>query len=381
MELYNEFDDCLGTVIDSIKQLLFARHDNIFDRLDFEQDEIYQEPLLYTYVGQQENKWLDCIIYGYEKQKKQVIEVFSNNRGVIYIPKIGYFKTNWPHQTFILKTNNEGVQLEFEDRKIDYDFELPLLLENGMELITHQHPLLESVFTDQLVHDREIVVQDVHRFHLENLNKGLGIINKCNPVQYKLLLKNLKKIMLFKANKPNSFAVMTAHNMIFLNVNPWNTELFFADHIAHEGGHVIFYTLTYESKYKLFNFHPNTPFSEIKGHEEDHGTAYLSLHGLFTYYEITKCLKIYVDEGRANSPKLFHEAKGRLSFHLKRFKRGIELFEKSTIFLPEGMKWFNVFKQHYYLLKNDHEKLIKSYDLGDQPYDFNSKIFEELNPI
>ena len=66
---YNDFDNCQGKVIDSLKMLLYQRHEDIFERLDFDDDEIFLEPLLYSYIMQQDDTWLDSIIYGYEKNR------------------------------------------------------------------------------------------------------------------------------------------------------------------------------------------------------------------------------------------------------------------------------------------------------------------------
>jgi len=381
MDYPDDFDACLANMIDSIKQLLFSRHNDIFERLDFDNDSIYLEPLLYTYVNQKDSKWLDCIIYGYEKEKKQSIEVFSNDRGIIYVPQIGYFKTNHPSKTIILETKNNKIILKLEGEKIDYDFEPILFLFNGMELVKSQHPLLEEVFTCQIQRDSYIYIEDVYKTHVDSLNKGLAIIEACNPNHYKLLLKNLKKIMLFSAQKPNSFAVLKAHNMIFLNVNKWNTEMFFADHVSHEGAHITFFTFTYESKYQLFKCDPHTLFSEVTGNAWEHSTIYLRFHGLFTYYEITKGLEVYINN-KSNPQRNLHEAKGRQAFHLKRFKLSIDPFEESIdIFSSEGIKWFEMFKEHYFRLEHEYGEILNDFNLNEQPYDFNSEIFEKQNSL
>ncbi len=380
MEFYIDFDKYLGSVIDSIKQLLYSRNADIFNRLDFDDDSIYLEPLLYTYVNQEDDKWLDCIIYGYEKEKKKSIDVFSNAEGVIYIPQIGYFKTGIPAATLILESNDNGIILLYDEKKTEYVFEPVLLLDNGMELVKYQHPLLEVVFTEQVPKEAKIDIEGIYKIHLNNLNKGLAIIAENNPENYTLLLKNVKKVMLFNAAQPNSFAVMKAHNMIFLNVNVWDSEMFFADHISHEGGHVIFNTLTYESKFEMFNCHHNTNFSEVTGVEREHSSVYLRFHALFSYLEITKCIESCINNN-ALSKRNVHEAKGRYVFHVFRFKLAIESFEKINVFKEEGLAWFNFFKKHYRTLEEKYNELETMYVLDDQPYDFNSSIFEKRNPL
>jgi hypothetical protein len=103
----------------------------------------------------------------------------------------------------------------------------------------------------------------------------------------------------------------------------------------------------------------------------EHGTIHLRFHGLFTYYEITKYLKAYVNN-KNNSHKNFYEAKGRLAFHLRRFKLGIDSFEILGIFLPEGANWFELFKKYYHHLESEYGEMLNNVDLTDKPYGFNS---------
>ncbi len=381
MDFDMDFDTAFIKVTDSIKQLLYHKHENIFERLDFEQDSIYEEPLLYTYVSQEDDKWLDCIIYGYEKKKKKKIDVFSNSNGVIYLPNIGYFKTNYPNSTIRLETLQVNtINLKIDGREIEYDYEPILLLSGGIELITHQHPLLETVFNSLEIKENQIFVENVFKPHIENFNKAFEIIKECNFTHFQLLQKNLKKVLLYQAKQPHSFAVMTAHNMVFLNVSNCDNEMFFVDHICHEGAHLILNTMTYESKYDLFKVPYNLSFSDVTGRPWEHSTLYLRFHGLFTLSEITKCLEACLYNERL-SAKNIHEAKGRFVFNFNRFKIAVDTFDELDIFREEGLKWYTKFKEHYYRLLKTYEVLKVNYDIERQPYDFQSKIFERDNPF
>jgi hypothetical protein len=381
MDFYKNFDDCLVEVIDSIKRLLFSRHEDIFDRLDFDNDAIYLEPLLYTYVSQEDNKWLDCIVYGYEKNKKAIINVFSNSEGVIYLPQVGYLKTNEPNRTIVLETKNNMPQLQLNGKLIDHEFEPVLLLVEGIELVKYQHPLLAKAFTDQGTKESDIVIEDVYKTHVDHFNKGLKITQKCNPDHFNLLKKNIKKVMLFSSEKQNSFAVISAHNMIFLNVKIGDTEIYFAEHICHEGAHVTFNTLTYETKYTLFKVPFNSNFGEITDFSGDHSTIYLRFHGLFTYFEETKFLEIYMNTKNI-SHKNAHEAKGRFALNLMRFKISIDMFNSAKNLLnKDGMKWLQLFQEHYFRIEKAYGYMSDNYKLDEQPYDFDINIFKKYNPL
>jgi len=380
MNYYQDFECRLGIVTDSIKRLLFDRHPLIFERLDFDKDEIYLEPLLYTYIGQNDDKWLDCIIYGYETIKKEAILVFTNSRGVIYLPQIGYFKTGMSDREILLRTGKHGITLHYEEKVLAYNFEPLLYLHYGFQLIKHQHPLLISVFPVEQTEFKEIEVENVYRPHLDKINEAIELVNQCNNEHFTLLKKGHMQVMLYQATKPNCFAAMTAHNLIFLNVRNWNTEMFFVDHICHEGAHITFNTLTYESKYGLFKVPPNTNFSDVCGNPQQHSTLYLRFHGLFTYLEITKALELCVESKDLPRASIW-EAKGRLVFHIYKFKLAIACFEGLDIFSQQGLIWYEYFINRADQLEKRHVEMKKIFNFEEQTYDFNSEIFKKENPI
>jgi hypothetical protein len=210
------------------------------------------------------------------------------------------------------------------------------------------------------------------------MERGMEIIATNNPGHYDRLMKNLKKIMLFSSEVQNSFAVMTAHNMIFLNVHPWDDEIFFADHISHEGGHLVFYTLTFESKYQLFQCSFHTPIGNFIGELGKYGSVYMFFHGLSTFVEITTTLVKCIDDP-IFSDRQRRDTIGRFIFHMHRFKNQLKTFDEIAIFEPEGQNWFFLFKKVFASMEPKFAELQPLYSLANQPYDFNSKVFAELN--
>ena len=79
--------------------------------------------------------------------------------------------------------------------------------------------------------------------------------------------------------------------------------------------------------------------------------------------------------------KTVHEAKGRFAFQLKRFRTALNRFEGLDIFEEEGLSWYKFFNSEYIKLEKEYANMKTQYNLSDQAYDFNSQIFEELNPI
>lgn len=186
--------------------------------------------------------------------------------------------------------------------------------------------------------------------------------------------------MLFNPTDPNCFAVFAAHNTVFLNVKDWDTELFFLDHLSHEGSHVVFNTLTFESKSRLFKFPYDMSFSEATGRKDEHSTLYLRFHGLFTFIEILKTLKAAMHSSILTD-EMVHEAKGRIAFQLKRFENSLKSFDGLDIFREEGRVWYNFFVSEYDKFQTELGFIRSEFDMSQQSYDFNWDIFRKLNPV
>ncbi|MEH6306933.1 hypothetical protein RYH73_14870 [Olivibacter sp. CPCC 100613] len=379
MNYFENFTGLQQNLIDSIKKVLFRRVGNIFDRLDFYDDEIYMEPLLYAFLAQPDDKWLDSIIIGYESDKKKEIDVFSNSSGIIYIPNVGYFKTDLMESSFKFHYSSGSEHGLFQDGlPVNYEFEPIYKLKNGVEVQIHPHPLLEPLFPFKIDKKVQNDLKDAHMDHLEN---SFLFLQLGRPEFYDTLLSTLKRVMLFNGTEPNSFAVFGAHNMVFLNVNHWDNEMFFIDHLSHEGSHVIFNTLTYYSKQsELFNVSYDTSFAEITGRKEEHSDLYSRFHGLFTFVEILKSLKSTLTMQQIDH-KLVHETYGRIAFQLNRFDNSLKSFKGLGIFKEEGLLWFRYFENEFEELNNEFGHLRTKYKLSSPTYDFNGQVFLERNPI
>ena len=379
MNFYNDFDNCQGSVIDSLKLLLYKRHENIFDRIDFEDDTIYQEPLLYTYVTQQDDIWLDAIIYGFEKNPKDRILVFSNKNGIIYFPKVGYFHTEKIADRLYLEKNNSTFSIKDEKNvEVFFRYEPLYFLDEGIELVKTQHPLFENLFKNTSDIVVEVNIDKTYSKHISHFNTALKIIKENNYDYFSLIKKAVKKVMIYEG-EPYSFAAIQAHNMIFLNAHDENDEVFFLDHILHEGAHVIFNTLTYDSKIELFTVPFKTNLSAITKDENDHGELYGRFHGMFTQSNINQCMEICIDRN-VFSGKQHRELLGRFSSNMKRFRAGVDRFNIRELYKEDGQKWYDFFFKRYEEIYFRNENLINSFNVSNQPYVFSYEIFDKTNP-
>src|SRR5260221_9133287 len=78
----------------------------VFDLLDFDNKEIFLEPLLFAHLGvnahlsvKKPHYPIEQILFGYisEERKPEEVEVLSDGEGVVYVPRVGYFTTGLPN--------------------------------------------------------------------------------------------------------------------------------------------------------------------------------------------------------------------------------------------------------------------------------------------
>ena len=85
-------------IISIIKLLIYKETTSLLEKLDIENDDVFLEPLLFSYFNSKKDNLfpeeiLDEVLQGYFlKRKKLKINYSFNNDGVAFIPKLGYFK-------------------------------------------------------------------------------------------------------------------------------------------------------------------------------------------------------------------------------------------------------------------------------------------------
>jgi len=93
-------------------------------------------------------------------------------------------------------------------------------------------------------------------------------MRRATPVLFDALRSVTRRIVLYSADLPNSFATLSAHGVAFLNVKDDNDEVFFVDDLAHQCGHIMFNALTQE-KPRFLARTADTPLRDFCRDRED----------------------------------------------------------------------------------------------------------------
>jgi hypothetical protein len=130
-----------AALADYIKVALYQANDAIFERIDFENDAAFLEPLLIAYLSTDapNHTTLEQILCSHFTKRQGSFSVMSDSKGIIYIPHVGYFYTKVPNQDLQLCYNGKAYFLE----NVDFNF-LPCLtvVDGQIDIYRHEIPLL-----------------------------------------------------------------------------------------------------------------------------------------------------------------------------------------------------------------------------------------------
>lgn len=360
--------------INTVKILLYKEAPHIFEKIDFDNDEIFCDPLLFayfrhkvinTFTAEQEKELLEEFMQGYYIEKPiYKIDHLYNEEGIAYMPSVGYFKKG-------------------EEKPFAPTFKVK---DSSIKILRCATPFLKVILDipaeDQLWNEK------LYTDRIDQLNNAMDLIRKNVPNQYKLIDQCCEYIYLFKTDpaNSNSFASGNALGMAFFNVYQEHyNEIFFIDDIAHQTGHVIMNNLMF-SKPTFYKIDQTQSVEEILG-RPDHRNVNILIHALYTYYTTFYCLDECII---ANSfeGKLYKEALARIAFYRRKCEFDLEILDVvikhydglENMLTQKGLNVVNSIKNKFDEINKKWGDTINAYDFSNQDYNFNFHLFEELNP-
>lgn len=364
-------------LVNTIKLLIYKENPTLLEKIDFEDDNIFMEPLLFAYFSSKKDnlfskEMLAEIIQGYflENQPLQ-LEHSYNKDGIAYIPNVGYF-------------NNEK-------EKVDDVF---IIKNSSIELLIYPTIHLKHVFKDfneNNIDETKIEISEpLCNKHKNALSNAFQYIKTRNTEHFNLIQQCCKKVVLFKAepNYTNSFATINAHGIAFFNVYQEDyDEVFFADDIAHQTGHVIMTSLLFERK-NYFIIDENSGIATITNNRSEYRSFYILFHALYTYYTTVLCLNSCL-MGKYFNKMQVHEANARIGFYLLKYKSDLLNFEKvvshfdklENVLTTKGIEIYKSIEDKYFEINKKYAEIVETFDYKNQPYNFTFKEFLKQNPM
>ncbi len=364
------------------RTIVYRQSPNVFDRLDFNDDDIFLEPLLFLYPHlPAEFQNLEQLLFGYipNNSKPDSLTIKTDKKGMVYIPRIGYIYTNTPNKQLKLKWNTEISTFSKEDNTNITVLRIvkPIYIQTKLEIYRDEIAELDSYFAGQ-ENEGSLNVEEQYIRHSATVEKAIDIIKSIYPEYYDKFSKVIRGIYLFYRNGKRSFASLQSIGISYINVEPENSIVSFLEDIIHQSSHNMFYYVLLPND--VFAVDPYSLVKKNSRHKAAHGKIYGSFHALFTLTNINTCLARCIRENVFKGLQLY-EAKGRLSDNMKRFKTALEVFNYRKIFTKKGWELYHSLKETYHDIYEENASTIESLDTSNQPYVFSLKKLLEANPI
>ena len=386
---------------DSIRLVIYKTLPDYFDTLDFEDDKLFLDPLLFAYANSSSGRVPEVLmqlLYGSvpREARPQTISVKAGPDGKIYLPNVGWIAGGQPGESYNLSEYMDQYSLNGQPVVVE-----PLCLGNklGIELLPYKIELLSDRYFD--VQHRVIAVEidEPTKKFRRFFNNALDIIAQKIPWVSVLLQEGCFKAQIFDDGtdaqlnahcSKNSFASFNVKGMSFHNVyQEWYDEIFFLDDIAHQMGHVIFDYMTTDKNrfYKVNHSHAissTSEYGQIIDSIEKRSYEIL-FHALYTYYLILNVLDSCVDDPQFTEEQQL-ELRGRIAFYLRKCALDFEIFEPfsaneiaAQIFSTDGLYIYQEMKQSFSVICSKHGHLFTTCTMNNQAYNYNHRKFLEAN--
>ncbi|CAH0335335.1 hypothetical protein FVB9288_00971 [Flavobacterium sp. CECT 9288] len=362
-------------IVNTIKLLIYKEKPTLLEKVDYNDDSVFMEPLLFAYFNsKRENisslEILEELMQGFFiKTVPTFFNPLHYKNTVVYLPRIGYFRSS------------ESELFE----------EIAFIKNTNIEILKYPINLLKSSFrniNNEIVYEEAIIIdEDLYIKNINFLTNAFLIIKSNSQEHYELIELYCKKCMMFKCNLKdiNSFAAISAHGIAFFNVNQDDyDEVFFIDDIAHQTGHIILTTLFYDKKL-IFKINNKQIIGELL-QINDYRDFYTLLHALYTYYTTLLCLDDCLKINSFNESQK-KEVIGRIGFYQIKCEHDLAKLQEIIIYYggienvltQDGIDVCLLIKNKYSEITNKWNSITSKFNYKNQTYNFSYSIFTQDN--
>lgn len=315
-----------NSIINTIKLLIYKENLSLFDELDFENDEVYLNPLLFAYFNYKRDNFLPVgmlneIINRVKNDNTLTIDVFEIQKEIHVLQKHYFRETYKGH-------------------------------------IVNGEPTFNSVCDDCF----------------KNLEKAIFIIKKQLPEFYNELCFANRQIYLHDNSKILNFTTFETLGSLYFYVIDDCKLVYFIEELIHQGSHNFLYYVLHNRKEYFKIDVDNLIMRDYTKQKWDYRSIYGAYHGLYTVTKRLECFDILLSKN-IFSGKEKHELLGRLADMFPRFKTGLELLNLDKVYTEKGMKfYFELTRKSEDILKK-YKKLVNEFDLSHRDLDFRYNEF------
>ena len=345
-------------IINTIKLLLYKENPSVLEKLDFENDKIFLEPLLFAYFNSKKDQLfsetlLTEILQGYFIEKEPIVLKESfNKEEVPYVPNLGYF--------------------DVQGNKVD-----DILKIDTFEILKTCHPLLEKYFVEYYkghIVNHNPLHKSVWKENIIDLEKSILIIKEHLLEFYNEFVFANKKIYLHNNSKILNFASIETLGMLYFYTLAENNLIYFIEEIIHQASHNYLYYVLFDKNTFFRIDSEKTIMRELTKQEWDYRNVYGAFHGLYTVTKRVECFDVLLTKNVFKGREK-HELLGRMADMFPRFQTGLELLNLDEVYTEKGKDLYLELTQKCQKILDKYEKIKNEFDLSHRDLDFRYNEF------
>lgn len=349
------------------RQLIFQNHPKLFEKLDFYNDDHFNDPLLFGFFNGLQGISIEQILEVYLKNQPEAM--LSDEFGNVYFPGIGYYHTD---------KINTSISLA------EADFAAPILLErhNNIEVCLYSNAYYTYFLRENGVGTDDACINnipDIVSNYLDAMNSAFDIIKTFCPDEYQKYINSTKRIVLYEKSDVRSFVTRQVHGTIFLSVNEHSNVAFFIEEFIHQCSHNVFNAITADVREYLL-VEPETYLSSLidGSAKEEVRDIFGAYHGVYTVSTGVSSILPMILSGKLDE-ELQLELLGRLAIKKPRFRTGIERVDFDKTFTKKGKELYDFLDTRCYEQMQQHPNIFGVYNFANQGAVFSFQQFMDLN--
>lgn len=394
---------------ETFRLLVLQENEDLFSRLDFNNDNNFLDPFLFLYYKQKFlaltqttglGLTLEQVLFGYIPKKKLPPEynfkALCDAEGRIYLPKKGYFILSLKGEiiTISYQKENNAYTIFFDSQKLPYHF-VPEINIKQSQIVLYQFndPLFNTLYATGFARESEtrikngkpgLVLSPVSLLNETQvkINYAYRILRSSKLNYSELLAASTKGIFSFAQEGIWSFAGKAAQGISFICGNSTDSVVFFVCEIAHQGGHSIFNAILHKPE-QIFLGDPDASMTTLTDNPADERTITDAFHGLFTtakvaevldyLYSVQSKLKLTLDDK--------HEIIGRIADNYYRHRTGLHQVDHKAVFTKKGLAIYESLDRYLTRIYKKYGDIPAQYRYGRGDFVFNYEAFKSTHPL
>ena len=367
---------------DTIRRLIYQADESLFDQLDFANDALFLQPLLFSlFTGPSPPSGLAQILYGSvpSGDRPSALRISTDATGRARLGSFADIETALPSATLNFGRGSDGSYSCCRGTvAVPFRMRAPLIVPGTqIEVTTDVHPLFYRFFEQPDARMTDAQAVSVPQDRISHLLMALGLMQMHCQAVWTEIAAFIRLIVLYRAAEPNSFAAKSAHGAIFCNVGEDDDEIALLEDVAHQAAHVLFNAFSHEPM-RLIVIDPDTPMNSLCDEASDTRPINAAFHALFTYTLICRVLSRVLDAG-VLLERQTHEILGRLGLILQKFEYDLRILTLPSAYTLAGRRCHEAFDSEYQHFRARYGALVDGFAYDNQPYAFDYACFVERN--